>query len=343
MSESPVRLRLEEASALAADTLRAVGVPRNVAQCVASDLVEFEALGNASHGLARLPKYVAHAARGKVRARAEPSASLDGPLVRVDAGRGFAAPAIALARQSVAEAVRHWGIACAAVFDSHHGGGMGLHCERLAETGVLALAFANAPAAIAPWGGRRAVFGTNPIAFACPRREAPPIVVDGAMAATARGKVALAALENRPLERGLALDEHGRATTDARAALAGTLLGLGGAKGSAFALMVELLAGALTGSGFGHEATPFEVTDAAPPRLGQLFIVFDPERLAGPSFASRVELLARAATAEPGTRLPGADRPARRAQAAREGVLVPGPVMAELRRLGRPHSRRKCP
>jgi (2R)-3-sulfolactate dehydrogenase (NADP+) len=227
---------------------------------------------------------------------------------------------------------RAMGIAAMAVANSHHFGMAGYHVEGPATRGLVAFAFGNSPAAIAPWGGRRALFGTNPIAFACPRRRgAPPLVIDLSLSKVARGKVMLAAQKGEPIPEGWALDAEGRPTRDAKAALGGTMLPMGDAKGAALVLMVEIVAAALVGANFGFEASSFFDAAGGPPRVGQFFILIDPGRFAGDGFGARVETLCAAIGAEPGTRLPGARRLESRARAARDGIEIPDALHGDLR------------
>jgi (2R)-3-sulfolactate dehydrogenase (NADP+) len=181
-------------------------------------------------------------------------------------------------------------------------------------------------------GGTRALFGTNPIAFACPRAGKPPLVVDLSMSLVARGRIMMAAQKGEAIPPDWALDAEGRPTTDPKAALDGTMQPIGGAKGAALALIVEILAAALTGSSFAFEASSFFEAAGAPPHVGQLFLVLDPAALAGPGFAARIETLLAAMLAEPGVRLPGDRRLATRARLVREGIAVPETLIAELRR-----------
>jgi (2R)-3-sulfolactate dehydrogenase (NADP+) len=210
------------------------------------------------------------------------------------------------------------------------------HVEPVAQDGLVALAFSNSPAAIAPWGGRRGLFGTNPIAFACPRAPGkPPLVIDLSLSKVARGRIMVAAQKGAAIPEGWALDEAGRATTDAKAALKGTMLPMGDAKGAALVLMVEIFAAALGASHFGYEASSFFDDKGGPPRIGQFFVLIDPARFAGEGFRARVETLCEAILAEPGTRLPGDRRLELRAAAARDGLQVQDALHADLvRRAG---------
>jgi (2R)-3-sulfolactate dehydrogenase (NADP+) len=322
---------------LAARVLVRAGASAANAEAVAVALVRAELDGIPSHGLSRLPFYADQAKSGKVDGGAVPEVVRVAPAaLRVDARHGFAYPAIEAAVAALPPVVAETGVAAAAIHASHHCGVAGHHVERLAEQGLLALLFANTPAAIAPHGGARPLFGTDPVAFACPRRAAPPIVVDLSLSVAARGRILLAAQRGEPIPPGCALDVAGRPTIDAGAALGGTLLPIGGAKGAALALMVELLAAALTGSHYGFEASSFFDAEGPPPSVGQLILAVDPVRLAGPGFLDRIEALVEAMLADPGVRLPGARRRAARERLGRTGIEVPAALLAELRRRAAP-------
>jgi (2R)-3-sulfolactate dehydrogenase (NADP+) len=205
------------------------------------------------------------------------------------------------------DTARDLGIAAVAVGRSHHFGVAGHPVERLARDGLIGLAFANAPAAMAPWGGKRALMGTNPIAFAAPREDGDPLVVDLSLSRVARGKVMIAQKKGEPIPEGWALDATGAPTTDADAAMKGTMIPAGQAKGAALALMVELLCAGLTGSNFAYEASSLFDAEGPPPGLAHLILVLDPARF-GPHFPARAEAMFAAIEAEEGARLPGARR-----------------------------------
>jgi (2R)-3-sulfolactate dehydrogenase (NADP+) len=214
---------------------------------------------------------------------------------------------------------------------------MGLPVRRLAEQGLVALAFTNSPAAMPVPGGRRPLMGTNPIAAAFPRQAAPPLVIDMALSEVARGKIMVAAKEGRPIPEGWALDAEGRPTTDAKAALSGAMLAMGGTKGALLALIVELLCVALTGAAFGFEADSFFQDEGNRPRLGQALLVMDPGALAGADgFAARIETLIAAMQADEGVRLPGAKRDAQSARAGAEGIDISDAVLEKIKALSNP-------
>lgn len=308
--KSPAELR-----DLATRVFKVAGCAGENAEAVAEALVAADLDGIPSHGLARLPAYADQVRAGKVDGRAQPEVSLPSPaVVRVDAANGFAFPAINYGIAAGQEIAEQMGIALIGITRSHHCGVAGHHVERLAERGLVALMFANAPAVMAPWGGKRPVFGTDPIAFACPRRNDSPLVVDLSLSVTARGRIVLAARTGVPIPEGWALDADGRPTTDARKALDGSVLPMAGAKGSALALMVEILAAGLTGAKFGHEASSFLDAEGPPPGVGQLFLAIDPAAFGGGDFLGRVDRLLETILAEDGVRLPGDRRLAERAK-----------------------------
>lgn len=316
-------LSLDEATGLAARALQRCRTSEANAVSVARALVAAEADGLKGHGLSRLPTYAAQAKVGKVDGMAEPQLRRAAPgVVAVDAAHGFAYPAIEAALRVLPDVTRAQGVAVAAIRRSHHCGAAGHPVERLAELGLVAMLFANTPAAIAPWGGSRAVFGTNPIAFACPLEGAAPIVVDLSISKVARGNILAAKQRGTPIPEGWALDEEGNPTTDPDAALRGTMLPLGDAKGTALALMVELLAAGLTGARYAAETTSFLDDKGGPPGTGQLIIAFDPEIIGGPAALSRFSALAASIEDQPGARLPGARRLALRQKAKRDGIEV---------------------
>ncbi len=322
-------LTLAAAQDLVVRTLERCRTDESNAKAVARALVAAEADGQKGHGLSRLPSYAAQAKVGKVDGFAKPSLTWRRPAAAViDACHGFAYPALDLAVAALPGAARQNGVAAAAVTRSHHCGVAGRPVEALAGQGLMALMFANSPGAIAPWGGAKAVFGTNPIAFACPLPGRAPILVDLSLSKAARGNVLAAKQKGEPIPEGWALDAAGKPTTDAAAALAGTMLPLGDAKGTALALMVELLAAGLTAAHFAGETSSFLNAEGPPPGTGQLLIAFDPAAFGGTS--EHFAALAAAIEAQPGARLPGARRLALREKAAREGVTVSEAVLAEI-------------
>lgn len=325
---------IDEAEALIASALERCRTHSANAAIVAKALVAAEADGLKGHGLSRVPTYAAQARNGKVDGAAVPKVEHVTPaLVRIDARHGFAYPAINAAVSALLEATPMMGVATAAIRRSHHCGVAGHPVERLAEAGLVAMLFANTPAAMAPWGGKTATFGTNPIAFACPLPDDAPIVVDLSLSKVARGNILAAKQKGEKIPEGWALDADGQPTTDPEAALKGTMLPLGDAKGTALALMVEILAAGLTGATYAQDATSFLDDKGGPPGTGQLLIAFDPKMIGGPAAISHFGRLAGQISAQPGTRLPGSRRISLREKAKRDGLVVASALVAEIEAL----------
>lgn len=309
---------------LATKVLVAAGTAEPAARSTAKALVRANRDGLNSHGLARLKAYSAQVSAGKVVGEAVPVVENLGPsAARIDAQSGFAFPAFDMAIDALVEMTSETPVAGISVTNSHHFGVAGHHVERLAKRGVVGLVFGNSPSAIAPWGGSRPLFGTNPIAFGFPRAGTDPVVVDLSLSKQARGKVMLAAQEGRDIPEGWAIDADGQATTDPKAALGGSMLPLGDAKGAALVLAVEIMAAAMTGAHFGYEASSFFDDKGGPPRVGQFILGFNPGPLSGGSYAERLEVLLSAVTEQPGTRLPGARRVGVRIESAANGIDIP--------------------
>lgn len=317
------RLTLDDARGLVADALIRAGTAPGNAAAVARALVAAEADGLKGHGLSRVPTYAAQVKAGKVDGHATPALERRSPgVLAIDAALGFAYPALELAVAELPEIASAQGVAVAAIRRSHHCGAAGHPVERLAEAGLVALLFANTPAAIAPWGGAQAVFGTNPIAFACPLPGEPPIVADLSLSKVARGNILAARQKGQPIPEGWALDADGKATTDPVAALKGTMVPAGDAKGTVLAMMVELLAAGLTGATYAADASSFLDAEGPPPATGQLIVAFDPLAIGGSGALAHFAELATAISGQPGARLPGSRRLARRAAAAAGGLEV---------------------
>lgn len=334
MHNSDVSFTRSEAEDLVAHALLGNRVSQTNARIVAHALVNAERDGQAGHGFSRVASYAAQAAAGKVDGFAVPVAAKAAPAwIAVDAANGFAFPALDLAISELCALARETGIACATVHRSHHCGQLGAHVERLAERGLVALMFANAPKAMAPWGGSMPLFGTNPIAFAAPRLRDAPLVIDLSLSKVARGKILAASKAGKEIPEGWALDEKGQPTTDAKAALAGTMIPTGDVKGASLALMVEILSATLTGANYSSEASSFFDAIGPSPGVGQTIIAFAPRQTAGHDFAARLETLITEMLSQEGVRLPGSKRIASRIKADTDGLVIPGHLHAEIARL----------
>ena len=331
-----MKVRVTELRALVQRALQSAGANEAMAAATARALVLAESQGIGSHGLSRVAQYATHLKNGRVDGAAVPRVARQrGGAVQVDAGCGLAFPACELAVREAIERARTHGVAFAGVMNSHHGGVIVDHLRAVAAAGMVGLGFANSPAAMPAAGGKHPIFGTNPVAAAFPRRNADPLLIDLSLSEVARGKVMVSAKKGEPIPTGWALDAAGNPTTDAKAALEGSMLPIGAVsspKGAMLALMVELLVTALIGAQFGFEASSFFVDEGNRPRIGQAFVVVDPGALAGgDAYLDRVEVLVAEMLKDDGVRLPGARREALRRKAESEGIEVAEAVLASLR------------
>ena len=324
-------LSIENTERLVSDAFQRVDVGTAQAASVARALVAAEASGQSGHGLRRVAAYAAQAKVRKVDGHARPAIDMTrNATMRVDAAEGFAFPAFDLAIERSSAIVIETGVLAIAIRNSHHAGVLGLTVERFAEKGLVALMMANSPGAMAAWGGTKGVFGTNPIAFATPLPGSDPVVIDLSLSKIARGKVMAAKQKGTALPEGWALDKDGRPTTDADAALAGTMVPVGDAKGAALALMVEMLSAGLTGANYAYEASSLFDDRNGPPRLGQFILVLDPQAIGGENALGRLGELAEMIGREPGTRLPGRRGLALRQKAATDGISIDDDVLAAI-------------
>lgn len=324
-------LTLDAVEAISFRMLTASGATPLQATATARSIRDAEADGIRTVGLSYLPTYCDHVACRKVIGDAVPMVTQPRPgTVVVDAGLGFCHPAYEAGEAPLVAAARANGIAVLALTHSYSAGVLGWFVERLARQGLVALMFANSSSLMAPHGGKRPFFGTNPIAWAAPRANGDPVVADLSSSTVAWVKVNAAAQAGESIPLGWALDADGNPTTDANAALAGSMAPSGGHKGSALALLVDIMSGGVAASNFSFEAAGFGGTVGGPPDVGQVIIAIDPTATMGDGFIDRLEVEFVALAAEEGVRLPGDRRLADRAHAEEHGVQVPADLMAVL-------------
>jgi (2R)-3-sulfolactate dehydrogenase (NADP+) len=318
------------AQLVAAVTARLVAlrVPRADAEIVADSLVEAELEDHGSHGLLRLPAMVERLQAGQINPEPAMRVLAGRPATALlDADNGLGPLAGVRAVELAADRARAAGAGVVAVRRSNHLGALGYYVRRLAGRGFVGLAFTNSPPAMAPPGGRVPFLGTNPIAAAFPT-TADPVVVDLATSQVARGRIRMAARTGEAIPEGWALGGAWTPTTDAGEAMAGLLLPLGGYKGFALALLVELLGGVLGAEGAAPDACrPVPGTHGGD--VGHCFVAIDPGGLA-PGFAERSSRVADELRAL-GGRVPGEHRLVERARRLAAGIDLPGELVADLR------------
>ncbi|MGB1311323.1 MAG: Ldh family oxidoreductase [Leucothrix sp.] len=326
-TNDPIRLSLDAVHQLAMAGLTKHGASADQARAVADTITGAERDGCKSHGLFRLPGYIGSLKSGKITGDAIPVLSELAPaVVKVDAANGFSSLPLEMGTAALAEKAREQGIAALAITNSYHFAALWPEVECLAEQGLVAFAFVTAKSYVAPAGGIKPLFGTNPMAFAWPREGKPPVVFDQASSASARGEIMIHERDGQAIPDAWAIDAEGHSTNDASAALAGAQLPFGGYKGSSIALMVELLAGALIGDVFSFEATANDIRDGGPPKRGEFMMAIDPKRCVqggGPSQLAHAETLFGEILSQEGTRLPSDRRYRMRQSTPVDGITIP--------------------
>jgi (2R)-3-sulfolactate dehydrogenase (NADP+) len=327
-------LSIQDLTDLATRALKRAGASRSMAAAAANALVAADTEGLATHGVSRVALYAQHVREGRVDGKAKAKiVKRQGATCLVDAHGGLAYEASAIAVKEAIARAKRYGVAFSGVTNSHHFGAAGYHLRPIADAGLVGLAFTNSPSAINAWGGKRPFYGTNPIAAVFPRKDSPPIVVDLALTEVVRGKIMLHAKEGKPIPLGWALDRDGNPTTDAQAALTGSLSAIGGMKGTMLALVVEVLCCALTGAAFSFENDSY-FEPGNKPRIGHAILAIDPEALACAAvYFERLETMLERMLEDEGVRLPGARRHDAVIAANERGVDISDALYEELRRL----------
>ncbi|NKB26332.1 MAG: Ldh family oxidoreductase [Rhodobacteraceae bacterium] len=328
-------LSLAQIEDLSLRALIAAGTSEANARPLAVATAATEADGVASHGLAYIPIYAEHVQCAKVDGQAVPVLTRPAPgVVAVDAATGFAHAAIDTGFEALFPLAREQGVAALSIRNSYNCGVLGYHTYRLAQAGLLGIGFTNAPASIAPSGGQTPVVGTNPFSLAVPDgKGGAAVLIDQSASVIAKSEIMKHNREGQPIPEGWALDPDGKPTTDPAVALTGSMAPSGGYKGVGIALLVEVMAAAMTGATLGINASPFSGTKGGPPKTGQFFLAIDPGATSGGGFAGNVAELVGAIHAQDGARLPGDGRGGKRAVAAKDGVAVNSTTLAKVRAL----------
>jgi delta1-piperideine-2-carboxylate reductase len=331
-----IQLTLEQARELAQKILRGNGFSEPHVQAVSATVLAGERDGCASHGLYRVLGCVGSLKAGKVVADAEPEVIDQAPaLVRVDAKGGFSQLAFQAGLPVLVEKARQCGIAALAINRCVHFSALWVEIEALTEAGLVAFAFTPSHAWVAPAGGSKPVFGTNPIAFGWPRAGHNPFIFDFATSAIARGEIELHRRAGKPIPLGWGIDPNGQPSTDAEAVMNGAMLTFGGHKGSALAAMVELIAGPLIGDLTSAESLAYDAGSKSSPYHGELIVVLDPRRFLGNAtdeHLARAEAMFESIQGQ-GARLPSQRRYEARARSAEQGVQIPQALYDDLKAL----------
>lgn len=308
-------LSLDEIFELAKKTLLAAGANEENADAVAQTVLQAERDGSRSHGLFRIPGYVASLKSGKVNGNANPSLTNRTPVsLHCDGDLGYAPLAHRRSLAALAGAALKNGVAVLSITRTHHFAALWPETEHLARQGLTAISCVSYMPSVAPFGSKEKLFGTNPISFAWPRPDADPLVFDMATAAMAMGEVQIAARDSRQVPDGTGLDSEGRPTTDPGEIIKGMLLPFGGYKGSHIAMMIELLAGPLVGETVSFSTKTRDTGDGGPPQGGQFILAMSPELISGGQWLDESEAFLDRLAALEGIRLPAQRRYRNRVQ-----------------------------
>lgn len=320
-----INLSLDQVHDLALRALTANGMAEDHAGAIADVITQGQRDECHSHGLYRVLVCVRSLRSGKVDPAARPTLTQPAPsIVKVDAHHAYSLLALQTGLPVLVEQARKQGVAALVIRNCFHFSALWPEVEAIAAHGLVGMAMTPSHAWVAPEGGHKGVFGTNPLAFAWPRPHGEPFVFDFATSAIARGDIELHARQQKPIPLGWGLDSEGAPTTDAQAALAGAMQTFGGHKGSALAAMIELLAGALIGDLTSEDSLAFDAGVGATPCHGELLLAFDPQRFLGDDLelgSQRAEQLFASIT-DQGARLPSQRRFAARQRSLIEGVWV---------------------
>jgi (2R)-3-sulfolactate dehydrogenase (NADP+) len=317
-----ITLSVEAALALCTDAAIAAGASDVVASSIARSVVAAEADGQQSVGLAHFIDYIEALEAGRIDGQAVPVMTRPAlALFQCDARGGAAQPGFDMAFDDFVRAAKLFGVAIFSQKNAYTCGSLGTFAERLAEAGLVAIAATNGPPLLAGSGSAKPVYCTNPLAFAAPVADGPPLVIDQASSATAFVNIREAANAGDTIPEGWALDANGKPTTDAKEAVKGALLAYGGPRGANIALMVEVLAAGLTGANWSLDAPDF-ASGSKSPGAGLFVIAMSPSLL-DPDSAIRMKAQLDRLHSEYGVHIPGRAKAAARDTAARNGVTIP--------------------
>lgn len=285
-----IRISPSSSHAFAKSVLVSYGVSTDRADIVADALVLADLRGVDSHGINRLPSYVARIKAGVLATNPVLEFEYKTPvLAMLDAKNTFGFVAGSLAIDEGIKIASTYGLAVVGVKHSNHYGMASTYILRAVQQGFAAFAFTNASRSMPPWGGKEPLFGTSPFAVGVPGGQAGNFVLDMSPSVAARGKIRKAARRGEPIPEGYALDKDGKPTTDAKAALDGVVLPIGGPKGSGLAMMMDIFGGLLTGAAFAGDVVDMNKNATTPQNVGHWFLLYRPEAF----LDSREELHAR--------------------------------------------------
>lgn len=335
MNENNIRIPVKEIKDLVYQAFITHGIDKGAAMSVTNALIEAQASGQKAHGISRVPIYIAQIDNGKINKDAKVELEEVSPvMIRVNANFGLAFPAIDLAIEELSVRAKKYGIACGSIYNSHHFGQAGWHCERIATKGLVGMMFGNAPAAMSLWQGSKRMLGTNPIAFAAPNPDkTEPIVIDVALSKIARGKVMSALQKGETIPSDWAYDKHGKETTDPDKAIKGLMKPMGEFKGVALAVMVEIIAACVGGGNLAHSASSVLDDKGQPPRLAQTMFAIEPYMMSGGEYQKNISDFINLCGQDNNARMPGISRIKNRQNTKKLGLEIDKKILNTIKEL----------
>jgi len=335
MTSNNQTLSLQQVDDITRRALAACGAHGHQLDLAVQSVVDAECDGIRTVGLNYLPLYCGHLQVGKLNKDASPTHEKIAPsAIRSNANSGFAHAAYEEAEKDFYALAKQQGIACLSIVDSYSAGVVGWFVQRMADQGLIGLGFANSPSSVAPAPGASAFFGTNPMAFSVPRNGKPPLVADMATSQVALVTIKQAAADGKSIPHGWGYDKDGNSSEDPNAIInGGALAPAGGYKGMLLGLLVDILAGVLSGPNCSFQAPVFKNNTGGEPKVGQFFIAISPGTFSPAGFegyGERLETMLTALASEPGVRLPGVRRHDSRRNVEENGVEVPQDLIDKL-------------
>ncbi|MDA8229035.1 MAG: Ldh family oxidoreductase [Desulfitobacterium hafniense] len=332
---------LEQVELFCRQLIEACGVSKEDSEVIAKVVLDISLDGIDTHGVSRLPQYLVSFRKGRINPRPNIQVSVSGATAVVDGDNALGHVVSVKSMETAINLAKEYGIGMVTAKHSNHFGAASYYCKQAIKENMIGIVFTNAPCGVAPWGGKRPYFGTNPMTFGFPNNQTS-IIVDTSTSTVARGNILLAAKQGKEIPLGWALDKEGRPTTDAKEALDGALLTLGGGKGFALAVAVEILAGILSGSGYGTEVGWIYDDSEKPVNMGHCFIAVDVSRfMPTETFFARLLDMVQGIKSIPlaegfdEIRIPGERREAIAQTRRQEGIPVAENILNELNDLAK--------
>jgi len=337
MSEDGRRFEPRRLERLCLDALQAMGVRPEAAARTADCLVRANLQGVDTHGLARLPTYMRRLHQGAIDGAAQPAVvHRRGAVAVVDAGNALGPYGAHAGMECAAGLARESGVGFAAVRRGNHFSYAGYYCEWAAAQGLVGVCSSGGEPTMAPWGGIQAFFTNSPLAVGAPT-STDPFVVDLATSVSSRGRILLAQMLGTSIPGDWAIDARGQATTEPAAALAGSMLPMGGAKGYALTFALEILNGVLGGGALAPNVGSQAAQDGQAAGVTHFFLALDPDAfLERAAYLARIDALIenvrKTPAADPGqpVGVPGDRRRKTAEERSRLGIPLPGKLVDEL-------------